>query len=544
MLAAREVTQESTGFSPNDLVFGHRVRGPLAVLQSDLKCPESPVNLLDYVDGFRRRLFLACEMATENLSKAQKKMKSWYDRRAEPRVFSPGDLVLALLPMANSPFLAKYTGPYTVLKQVSDLNYMISTPNRKRSTQLCHINLLKPYYTRSSGSGAAETDDLVKSVSIAATVEASHASPFLVAEGGEDVVGPDDCMLLPRLKNSEKLAELDTLVGHLSADRATEMKKMLSDFPSLFSDTPSCTHLIEHDIDVGDAGPIRQRFYRVSAEKQQHLEGEVKYLLDNELAQPSYSSWASPCILVNKPDGTYRFCTDYRKLNNITKPDSFPLPRVEDCVDRVGAARFVSKFDLLKGYYQVPLSPRAQEISAFITPSGLYSYTRMSFGLRNAPATFQRLMNRVVSGLEGCAVYLDDVVVVSNDWEEHLARIRALFGRLSPSQRLMRWALFLQPYNLQIRHIRGVDNVPGLAGALGMGGCGGRSPWRLCECVTEFHRFIITMWGGSCTDYNKVSGTPLPSSKTFTTCFTYEGLMIGSDVYHNAYKLFSLLPSR
>ncbi len=122
----------------------------------------------------------------------------------------------------------------------------------------------------------------------------------------------------------------------------------MSDFPSLFSDTPSCTHLIEHDIDVGDAEPIRQRFYRVSQDKQRHLEAEVKYLLDNGLAKPSYSSWASPCILVSKPDGTHRFCTDYRKLNNITKSDSFPLPRVEDCVDQVGSARFVSKFDLLK----------------------------------------------------------------------------------------------------------------------------------------------------------------------------------------------------
>lgn len=433
MLAAREVTQESTGFSPNDLVFGHRVRGPLAVLQGELKCPESPVNLLDYVNGFRRRLFLACEMATGNLTKAQQKMKGWYDRRAEPRVFSPGDQVLALLPIANSPFLAKYTGPYRVVRQVSDLNYLLSTPNRRRSTQLCHINLLKSYYTRLSVSGAAESGDLIMPVSLAAVVEAprAHETPYVVtASSGEDVVGPDDCVLKPRLRNSEKLAELNTLFGHLSGERASELSSLLSDFPSLFSDTPSCTHLIEHDIDVGDAEPIRQRFYRVSQDKQRHLEAEVKYLLDNGLAKPSYSSWASPCILVSKPDGTHRFCTDYRKLNNITKSDSFPLPRVEDCVDQVGSARFVSKFDLLKGYYQVPLSSRAQEVSAFITPSGLYSYSVMSFGLRNAPATFQRLMNRVVSGLQGCAVYLDDVVVYSEEWSEHLDRIRALFTRL------------------------------------------------------------------------------------------------------------------
>ena len=111
----------------------------------------------------------------------------------------------------------------------------------------------------------------------------------------------------------------------------------------------------------------------------------------------------------------------------MTKADSFPLPRIEDCVDRVGSARYVSKFDLLK----VALTPRAQEISAFITPSGLYQYTRMSFGLRYAPSSFQRLMNHVVAGLEGCAVYLDDVVVYADTWAIHLARIRSLFERLA-----------------------------------------------------------------------------------------------------------------
>lgn len=102
------------------------------------------------------------------------------------------------------------------------------------------------------------------------------------------------------------------------------------------------------------------------------------------------------------------------------------MPRIEDCVDQVGSAKFVSKFDLLKGYWQVPLTTRAQEISSFITPFGLYSYSVMSFGLRNAPATFQRLINKVTVGLEGCAVYLDDIVVYSDTWDQHIARIHAL----------------------------------------------------------------------------------------------------------------------
>lgn len=154
--------------------------------------------------------------------------------------------------------------------------------------------------------------------------------------------------------------------------------------------------------------------------KKKRLENEIDYMLKNDIAEPSFSSWASPSLLVNKSDGSFRFCTDYRKVNAVTKPDSFPLPRIEDCIDQVGNAKFVSKFDLLKGYWQVPLTERAQDISAFIVPSGLFSYKVMSFSLRNAPATFQRLMNRVISGLRGCAVYLDDVVVYSQTWDEHI----------------------------------------------------------------------------------------------------------------------------
>jgi len=101
-------------------------------------------------------------------------------------------------------------------------------------------------------------------------------------------------------------------------------------------------------------------------------------MLDNGIAQPSSSSWASPCLLVPKSDNTPRFC--FRKVNHVTKPDSFPIPRVEDYVDQVGSAKYVSKFDLLKGYWQVPLLERAREIAAFITPAGLYAYKVMPYG--------------------------------------------------------------------------------------------------------------------------------------------------------------------
>ncbi len=109
------------------------------------------------------------------------------------------------------------------------------------------------------------------------------------------------------------------------------------------------------------------------------------YLLENGLAKHSYSPWSSPCLLVPKKDGTFRFCTDFRKVNAVTVPDSYPLPRMEDCVDNIGSACFVSKLDMLKGYWQVPLTLPASEISAFVTPDSFLQYTAMAFGLRNAP---------------------------------------------------------------------------------------------------------------------------------------------------------------
>lgn len=161
------------------------------------------------------------------------------------------------------------------------------------------------------------------------------------------------------------------------------------------------------------------------------MQSEVQYLLDNGLAVPSQSPWSSPCILIPKSDSTFRFCTDYRKLNSVTKPDSFPLPRMEDCVDRVGGARYVTKLDLLKGYWQVPLTPRASEVSAFVTPDNFLQYSVMAFGMRNAPSTFQRLMNRVLAGLQNTEVYLDDVVVYSDSWEDHLIRLEEVFERFA-----------------------------------------------------------------------------------------------------------------
>lgn len=156
--------------------------------------------------------------------------------------------------------------------------------------------------------------------------------------------------------------------------------------------------------------------------------------MDHGLVEKSDSEWASPCLLVDKPDGSFRMCTDYRKVNQLTCQDCYPLPRIDDIIDQLGEAKYITKVDLLRGYYQVRLTKRAKQISAFVTPDGLYAYTVMPFGMVNAPATFQRLIHRVIDGLIGVQSYLDDLIVYSKTWEDHLLQLRALLYNLAEAQ--------------------------------------------------------------------------------------------------------------
>lgn len=210
------------------------------------------------------------------------------------------------------------------------------------------------------------------------------------------------------------------------------MCHLIQSFTQLFNDVPQPCSLVTCKIQLlPDACPIKQNPYRISPSKREWMKKEIKFLLENNLIEPSDSEWASPCVLVPKSDGNYRMCTDYRKVNSLTCPDSFPMPRIDDIIDGIGSAKFVSNIDLLRGYYQIPLSNSAKRISAFVTPDGLFAYRVMPFGLRNAPATFQRLMTKVTAGLERVRAYLDYLVLYDETWDNHLENLLSLFHRLS-----------------------------------------------------------------------------------------------------------------
>ena len=196
------------------------------------------------------------------------------------------------------------------------------------------------------------------------------------------------------------------------------------------------TNLTQFQIDTGNALPKKQPLQRTPFAVRQEVARQLKDMQQTGVIQPSNSPWASPIVLARKKDGSLRFCVDYRHLNSVTKADTFPLPRIDDLLDQLGKCKYFSTLDMAAGYWQIPDHLESREKTAFVTHRGLYEFRVMPFGLRNAPAAFQRLMEQVLRGLnpeEGpdfVAAYIDDVLIFSQTFEKHLHHLTTVLEAL------------------------------------------------------------------------------------------------------------------
>ena len=187
---------------------------------------------------------------------------------------------------------------------------------------------------------------------------------------------------------------------------------------ALFSEKPGRTTLIEHHIHTRPGETVRKRPYWIAEAQRKAVKQEVKVILRMGVVEESNSAWCGPIMLVPKLDSSLCFCNDFRGVNDISLFDAYPMPRVDKLIDRLGKARFISTLDLTKGYWQVPLAASSREKTAFLTPDGLYQYQVLPLGLRGAPPTFQRLMDKLLRPHQQYAVTNH-----SQGWEEHLTRL-------------------------------------------------------------------------------------------------------------------------
>ena len=165
-----------------------------------------------------------------------------------------------------------------------------------------------------------------------------------------------------------------------------ELSDLLAGFGGVMQRYPDQTSLTEHGIQTGEAQPIRLPPYRLPHAHRDIVQKELREMLAHRIIEPSTSDWAAPIVLVKKKDGSLRLCVDYRRLNSVSKADAYPMPRIDELIDQLGKAQYLSTLDLTKGYWQVPVSADAQQKTAFTTPFGLFEFKRMPFGLQGAPA--------------------------------------------------------------------------------------------------------------------------------------------------------------
>ena len=275
---------------------------------------------------------------------------------------------------------------------------------------------------------------------------------------------------------------------------------LLHDYADIFSQGPKDlgqTDLAEHWIDTGDAPPLRQAPRRLPLLKREEAQRAIQEMHQQGLIEPSISPWSSPIVLVKKKDGGLRFCVDYRRLNAVTRKDSYPLPRIDDTLEALAGMQVFSMLDLRSGYWQVPMKDTAKEKTAFSAGRGLWQFRVMPFGLGNAPATFERLMEQVLSGLplSVALVYIDDILVPGKTFDDHVTNLRTVFQRIREAKLKLspHNCILLQPKVSYLGHVisgEGISTDPKKIQAI--------SSWPSPTSVTQLRSFL-----GLCSYYRR-----------------------------------------
>ena len=393
LFACRSAPHANTGYSPFELVFGRQLRGPLDVVHEGWMGGDLPQSsAVEWIANMRDTLALVWEVAVVKEQRAKDKMALRSEQKAKSRHFTKGDQVLVRVVDPGGKLGDRWDGPYEVESKVADVTYKIAVPHRRKKCMTAHVNRLKPW-------------------------NAPDASILSVVVADEEV-------------EVEKRKDPDwrTL---LEPQQCADVEQILLDFRDQTDGSLGEAIGLSHDVNTDGHDPCWTPPHRLAPAWREPLKDEVKPLLEKGIIRPSNSPWSSPIVPIRKPDGSLRLCIDYRNLNKITTPDPFPIPRIDDLIDELNSAKYMTKIDLNKGFLQIPVNPRDQPKTAFQTPWGKFEFTRMPFGLMNAPATFQRSMNHVLQGLESFTIcYRDYIVVHSKNWDDHVKQVRAVLERL------------------------------------------------------------------------------------------------------------------
>ena len=360
-------------------------------------------SVVSYAIATQQKLMEMADLVQENLSKAQENQKLWYDKHTRVREFKVGDPILVLLPTASSKLLAQWQGPYQIVKRAGKVSYLVDMHDRRERRRIFHVNMLKEFRVR----------------------KPMESSFWVEAGAADDCVEDTDVPLWNDTSDGEP-----TVGEQLSTTQRKQLGKVLAEFADVLCNKPGRTTLMEHHIDTETANPVCLPPYGLPHAYHETVQHELKEMLEDGIIDKSCSEWAAPIVLVKK-DGSLRMCMDYRRLNSVSREDAYPMPRIDDLIDKLGNAKFITTVDLNRGYWQMPVAAKDKHKTAFTTPFGLFQFRVMPFGLNGPPASFQRMMDLVIDGMQDfTAAYLDDLVVYSDSWEDHLKHLKMMLQKL------------------------------------------------------------------------------------------------------------------
>ena len=276
------------------------------------------------------------------------------------------------------------------------MTYRIQVPGKSHQSKILHCNLLKKWST---------------------TASKVHRVAIIHEEEGEDEL-PSGLILGRQgfVPSEQQQAKLD---------------EVLNRYSDVINSEPGRTEVLQLSINTGSSELVRSHPCRIPPKWKEEVKDQVDKLLELGIIRPSTSPWSSSVVTVKKKDGGVRICIDYRAVNQITLPDPYLMPLIEEILDNLASAKFISKIDLNKGFHQIPIQAVDIPKTAFCTPWGKFEFSVMPFGLRNGPAVFQRLMDRLLhDNLEFARVYIDDIAVFSSTWVEHCSHIAQVLERL------------------------------------------------------------------------------------------------------------------
>ena len=411
LFAYREVPHATTGIAPAMMLFGRPLAGPLEALKkswTDQQVDETVKTASKYVADLKEKLQSTWATATASVKEARKKQAQRYNQHTKERALEVGDYALLLLPKGNNKLNLSWQGPFPVTERVSATNYKVRIKGKEK---IYHLNLLKKYNQRQVPENSAH----LIALTIAHETEATQ----------------DLAMDLPASRAKETAADTE-ISPSLSPTQQEEVAKMLQSFPDVMTDIPGKTHLEEVTMALTDDTPIRQKAYSLPFAKRETVKKEIDTLLTAGIVTPSTSPYSAGIVLLRKPSGEHRLCIDYRRLNAVTVFQSEPMPEPDHLFAQLSGAKYFSRLDLSKGYYQIAIPEHLRHLTAFSSPDGHFEFTVMPFGLVNAPSIFSRMMKKLLAPIAHPDLhhFMDDILVATATGKEHVQLLTTLLQRL------------------------------------------------------------------------------------------------------------------